>query len=145
MKTRPSRRRRRGGFTLMEVLLVLAILVILGGTVTFYFVGMQESAYTQAARTQITSFENSLETYHLYMSSYPSTSAGLEALRTQPSDAKNPGRWQQVMKDPIPNDPWGNPYNYELKSPKDFVVWSYGADQQDGTDDDIRSDDQPDK
>jgi len=142
MKTRPSRRRRRGGFTLMEVLLVLAILVILGGTVTYYFVGMQESAYTSAARNQINVFKGNMEVYYLNTNGFPSSSSGLEALRTQPSDIKNPARWNPVVKDPIPMDPWGNPYGYELKSPKEYVIWSYGPDQQDGTDDDIRSDDE---
>ena len=55
-----TRQRRRGGFTLMEVLLVMAILVILGSMVGVYVIGMQKSAFEDAARTQIGLFKTQL-------------------------------------------------------------------------------------
>ena len=62
-----QRRRRRQGFTLMEVLLVLAILVILGSMVGFFIAGMQKGAYQDLARTQIGMFENQLDVYRLHI------------------------------------------------------------------------------
>ena len=72
MRHRRLRRRRQAGFTLMEVLLVLAILVILGSMVGVFIIGMQKTAYEDAARTQIGMFENALDTYRLHVGSYPS-------------------------------------------------------------------------
>ena len=132
------RRRRRPGFTLMEVLLVLAILVIIGSMVGFFVAGMQKSAYEDLARSQIGMFEGQLDAYRLHVGTYPTTTQGLQALRTIPSDLQNPNRWRgpYSAKD-IPADPWGNPYQYELIAAEQFRIWSWGADGMSGTQDDI--------
>ncbi len=136
-------RRRRGGFTLLEVLLVLAILVILGSMVTIYFVGIQKSGYEQSARVQIGEFEKAIDMYYLQVGQYPSASHGLEALRTPPPDLKNPQKWQgPYIRDTIPTDPWDNPYQYELldtnaMSLNPYKITSWGADGVEGTEDDI--------
>jgi len=80
-----TRRNRRQGFTLIEVLLVLAILVILGGMVGLYFQRIQGNAYSDAARTQMGMFETNLKLYRLDTGVYPTTEQGLDALVTQPS------------------------------------------------------------
>jgi general secretion pathway protein G len=79
-------RRRRRAFTLMEVLLVLAILVILGSMVGFFIAGMQRGAYEDLARTQIGMFANQLDVYRLHVGSYPNANQGLQALRLPPAD-----------------------------------------------------------
>jgi len=63
MNRRRNRRPRRAGFTLMEVLLVLAILVILGSMVGFFIAGMQKTAYEDLARSQIGMFEGQLDAF----------------------------------------------------------------------------------
>ncbi len=138
MKIRRKHRARRRGFTLMEVLLVMAILVILGSMVGFYVIGMKKGADEDATRLQIGMFEQQMDAYRLHVGSYPTSNQGLQALRTQPADLSNPNRWRgpYANKD-IPNDPWGNPYQYELVNNDQFHMWSWGADGINGSDDDI--------
>mgnify|MGYP002528444249 CR=1 FL=1 len=134
---RNIRRRRRGGFTLMEVLLVLAILVILGSSVGYFMLGAQKRAYIRAAQSQMHSFEQMLTGYRLDLGSYPSTTQGLQALRESPADATST-RWDgPYAAKTIPIDPWGNPYQYELNDADNFKIWSWGPNGQSGDDDDV--------
>jgi general secretion pathway protein G len=132
------RRTRRSGFTLMEVLLVLAILVILGSMVGVFFAGMQKQGYEKAAKSQIQSFEKLLDLYRLDVGTYPTTNQGLQAVRTQPTDLSRPEKWKgpYAQKD-IPLDPWGNPYRYEFTGGTMPRISSDGEDLQAGTEDDI--------
>jgi general secretion pathway protein G len=122
----------------MEVLLVLAILVILGSMVGFFIAGMQKGAYEDLARSQIGMFEQQLDAFRLHVGSYPSTNQGLVALRERPADLANPQKWRgPYANKPVPPDPWGNPYQYELIGPEQYRIWSWGADSTNGTDDDV--------
>ena len=136
-----NRRRSRRGFTLMEVLLVLAILVILGSLVTVGYMQIQKNAYRDLARNQIKSIENAVMNYALHIGEVPTTEQGLEALRTQPSDLKNPRRWAGPYlgkaNEALPLDPWGNDYQYEATTKEDFKVWSVGPNGAPGDDDDV--------
>ena len=133
-----SRSRRRQGFTLMELLLVMAILVILASLAGFFLLQTQQTAYSQAAQTQIGLFEDLLDAYRLHVGSYPSTSQGLGALKDPPADLSNPKKWKgpYIEKD-IPVDPWDNEYRYEAKNKKEYRLWSMGPDGIDGTEDDV--------
>ena len=141
MSKRTIRRRRRG-FTLMEILLVLAILVVLGSLVTFGYVTIQRNAMMDSAKTQIRMFEQAVDMYRLDVGKYPSGDQGLQALRLQPPDAPvNKWRGPYIQVE-IPTDPWGNPYQYQeitdsLNQPS-FEVISNGPDGANGTADDIR-------
>jgi len=138
-----NRSRRRGGFTLLEVLLVLAILVILGSMVTIFFARAQSGAYEKAARSQISMFESAIDLYQIDVGSYPSASQGLEALRLPPPDLKNPQKWKgPYIREQIPLDPWDNAYQYEVldnsaMSLQPYRISSWGADGMEGTEDDI--------
>ena len=88
---RKSVRRRRVGFTLMEVLLVLAILVILGSMVGVFFIGTQKTAYEKNALIQMGHFKSQLQLYRMDVGSYPTS---LQALRTPPPDLRNPAKWR---------------------------------------------------
>ncbi len=140
MQTRSNRRRRRA-FTLMEVLLVLAILVILGSLVSVSYVTIQRNSKISSARTQITMLKTALDVYQTDVGYYPND---LSALRTPPSDLANPKKWKGPYIDKeIPLDPWDNPYQYE-KTTDEFgrqqpVIVSFGPDRQQGTEDDISS------
>jgi general secretion pathway protein G len=140
-KTR-TRFRRRRGFTLMEVLLVLVILVILGSLAVGAFTSVQGKANINAAKAQIGLFETPLDMYHLDLKTYPTTAQGLEALRTAPADLANVNAWgpDPYLDDPIPLDPWGQPYQYAFPGQRNttkYDIWSMGPDSVDGTADDI--------
>ena len=138
MKRRHRQRRRSSGFTLMEVLLVLAILVILGSMVGFYMVGAQTKGFERAAKAQIGNLDRMMTGYRLDVGSYPSTSQGLVSLREAPADMANSGKWGGPYAEKnIPPDPWGNQYQYELVDADNFKIWSWGANGQSGDDDDI--------
>ncbi|MBN2024883.1 MAG: type II secretion system major pseudopilin GspG [Pirellulales bacterium] len=142
MTTRPHNPpRRRRGFTLIEVLLVLAILVIIASFAVIALGPMQRSAYTRAALAQVKAFKSPLQAYRLDMKDFPSTAQGLEALRNVPNDAPNPDKWAGPYLDsPVPLDPWDQPYQYEYpgKHGQDLPdIWSFGADGIDGTADDV--------
>ena len=136
MRSRSSRR-RRSGFTLIEVLLVMVILVILGSLAVGMFSNTQRGANMKAARSQIGLWKTPIETYNLELNSYP---PDLEALRSPPANLTNPQKWNGPYTESIPNDPWGNPYQYMVPGrnrPDSYDLWSLGEDGQDGTEDDI--------
>lgn len=139
-------RQRRRGFTLIEVLLVLVILVILGSMVVFQVGRSQKKALVNQAKAQIGAFELPLGQYHLDVLDYPSPSAGLEALRSQPADLANPAKWNgPYLNKQVPLDPWGRPYQYMAPGKMNldgFDIWSFGPDGVDGTEDDIGNWDQ---
>ena len=129
------------GFTLMEVLLVLAILVILGSFVTVSATSsLQQNANQDAARGQIGMLEEAIGHYTLNIGRPPSDLTGL---RIAPADLKNPAKWAgpYLGKD-LPKDPWGNDYHYEVTDQQEgqFRIWSDGPDGQSGSDDDISND-----
>lgn len=131
--------RRRRGFTLMEILLVLAILVILGALVGVSYSQIRKNAMIDTAKTQISNLETAVKTYQIEVGTFPSMDAGLDALFNPPADAP-PGKWRGPYLDAtqLPLDPWNNPYNYELFNSEQFEITSNGPDGQPGTDDDVR-------
>lgn len=140
MKKRMRRRPRRSAFTLLEVLLVLAILVILASTVTFYFARTQTTAQVRAARVQINAVSQLLDQYRIDVGSYPSSQQGLQALVEAPSDLAQQGKWAgPYSQKEIPPDPWGNPYQYKLENADEFAVYSFGPDGQDNSGDEVEA------
>jgi general secretion pathway protein G len=129
-----STKKIRGGFTLIEVLLVLAILVVVAGLVVVNAVGVSDEANKKAATTQIANLTNMVNLYRLNVGSFPST---LDALYTQPSDVEA-SKWSKVSNTPIPADPWNHPYEYKIEG-SSFEIRSMGPDGQSNTQDDIVS------
>jgi general secretion pathway protein G len=137
-----SRSRRRGGFTLMEVLMVLVILVIIMGLAIGTYTNQQYKARISAAKAQVGLFIPALEAFKFSVGFYPTTNQGLQSLRYPPADLPNPEDWgpDQYIDRDVPSDPWGVPYNYISPgkyNPNGFDVWSCGPDRMDGTADDI--------
>ena len=137
-----NRRRRRHGFTLMEVLLVMAILVIMGTFVVANFSGIFGKAKKSAAKTQLNLVAQQLQYYEQDMGTFPPTELGLSSLRVQPTDPIGAGRWAgPYAQKEIPPDPWGNLYQYNLETDPisgegGFKIWSNGpSGQSDGTED----------
>ena len=135
MNRRP---RRRTAFTLMEILLVLAILVVLGSMVSLGYVKIQQEANKKAAKAQLTLLEGAVNTYILDVGSPPSDLSGLV---TVPGDLANPQKWAgpYLDKQDLPADPWNQPFQYEIvdQANAKFRIWSNGPDQQPGSSDDI--------
>lgn len=127
--------RRRGGFTLVEVLLVLAILVILGAMVGVGVVQVQRNANRNAAKAQIGMLDESVNMYRIDVGIFPND---LIDLLEPPQDLRNPDKWSgpYLAKDQIPLDPWQNDYQY-VNEGDDFRIWSLGPDGADGGNDDI--------
>ena len=108
------------GFTLLELLVVIVIIVLLAGYVAPRYFSQVGKSEVQVARAQIESFEKALDQYRLDNRRYPTSQEGLEAIRP-------------YLKKSVPNDPWGRPYVYRSPGEKgDFDLLSYGRDGKAG-------------
>ncbi len=127
---------RPAGFTLIEILVVIAVIAILASVVTPLVFRNVGDAKISAARAQIEIFATALDAYRLDNDYYPTTAQGLTALRTQPqgSPASRSWRGPYLRKDP-PLDPWGKPYSYLSPgrvNPESYDLQSMGRDGQPG-------------
>jgi len=126
-------RRPPAGFTLVEMLVVLAILVLLVSMVVPRIIGSQKKADINATKTQIGMFKAALERYSLDCKKYPTTDQGLAALVSKPADLDEKTSWDgPYVTGEIGKDPWGNEYQYtyppEKGSGDSPDIWSYGPD-----------------
>ena len=146
MTYRKTKTARRQGFTLMEVMLVLVILVVLMSFAVPALLGSKKKADINAARTQIGLFRTALEKYALDTNTFPDTEQGLDVLVVEPSnvDDEQAANWSgpyiTVTAKEAPKDPWGNEYYYEFPSTHDSQypdIWSAGPDGKEGSEDDI--------
>jgi general secretion pathway protein G len=122
------------GFTLIEVMVVVAILGILAAIVVPKIMGRPDDARIVAAKQDIGAIMQSLKLYRLDNATYPSTEQGLQALIAKPGSQPIPLNWKSGgYLDKIPKDPWG--HEYQMLSPGvhgEIDVFSYGADGQQG-------------
>jgi general secretion pathway protein G len=125
------------GWTFMETLIVIAIVLILTSIVGFTGIQYLDRARTAAARSQIDSFSLALESYYIDCGRYPSEEQGLQALWQRPSVEPISPLWAgPYIYRKTPNDPWGNPYEYRTPGPDrlPFSIRSLGADGREGGD-----------
>lgn len=126
-----------GGWSFMETLIVIAVVMVLTASVGFMAVGSLEKARIAGAKTQIDSFIVALEAYYIDCGFYPSTEQGLSALRRKPDTEPSSDLWNgpYLYKD-APKDPWGNDYEYIQggDSENPFTIRSFGADGKEGGD-----------
>lgn len=128
-------RSSQAGFTLVELLVVMVILVMLASLVGPRVIGYLGSSRTKTAKVQIESIVTSLELYRLDVGTYPSSAEGLTVLFEKPANAKT---WSgpYLRGKTVPKDPWGFDYHYKFPGEHgEFDIQSLGADnQQGGTD-----------
>ena len=123
-------KKRYDGFTLIELLIVIVILGLLMSLVAPTMFSKVDSTKVKTARAQMQMIETALDTYRLDMNEYPETLAKLLN-----SDADG---WDgPYMPKKIPNDPWGNPYNYTstAQSGLPYELFSMGKDGKVGGED----------
>lgn len=124
--------RTRNGFTLLELVVVVAIIAVLASVVAPNLMRHAADAKVQAARSQMEMLSLALEAYHLDMDDYPTTEQGLEMLRRKPDGASNTESWRgPYIKREIPSDPWGRPYKYRYPGENDstsFELATFGKD-----------------
>lgn len=126
-------RSRSHGFTLVELLVVLAILAMLAGLVGPRILGQLGGAKSKTAAVQIQDLEQAADLFKLDVGRYPTRDEGLAALVKRPSSAKG---WNgPYLKKGLPDDPWGNPYHYNFPGQRgDIDIYSLGADNATGGD-----------
>lgn len=121
---------KQGGFTLIEVMVVVVILGILASVVVPRIMDNPDKARITKAKQDIRSLESALNLYRLDNFKYPTTDQGLEALVSPPSDVQESGNYKSggyIRK--LPKDPWGQEYLYLSPGEHTEVdIYSLGAD-----------------
>ncbi|WP_104098366.1 type II secretion system major pseudopilin GspG [Stutzerimonas kunmingensis] len=127
-------RRTQGGFTLIEIMVVVVILGILAALVVPQVMSRPDQAKVTVAKGDIKAVAAALDMYKLDNFAYPSTQQGLEALVKKPSGSPQPKNWNRdgYLKR-LPKDPWGNDYQYLSPGTQgQFDLYSFGADGKPG-------------
>jgi general secretion pathway protein G len=135
-RRRPGRCARMGGFTLIEIMVVVIIIGLLAAVIVPSVMRRVDDAKVAKAKEDIQSLETALTMYYMDNSKYPANDQGLRALTTQPTDPsiknwKTGGYIERISK-----DPWGNDYLFVFPGThgKAYDICSLGADGQPGGD-----------
>ena len=131
--------KKQKGFTLIEIMVVIIILGLLAGLVLPKFLGQEEKAKKEVAKTQIRSLESALDAYKLDNGFYPTTDQGLDALIKKPEVGRIPEKWREggyLKPARIPKDPWNTDYVYISpgNENREYEIISYGPDKEPGGD-----------
>jgi general secretion pathway protein G len=128
--------RRRSGFTLLELVVVIIVLGLLAGIVAPQIIGRLSEAKSTTARTQIELLSVALDGYRLDNGNYPTTEQGLAALREKPTRSPVPPNWRgPYLRKAVPLDPWGKAYLYRAPGERNagaFDLESLGRDGKSG-------------
>lgn len=147
-RTKTPRISSRAGFTLLEVLLVLAILGVIAAMVVPNLLGRQEEAYRKTTRINISGLENSVKQYAAeHDGQFPEGNAeSVFQLLMSPEVDQQTGKQKAPYLESLPRDAWKNPLRYEYPPTGNRTshtgkpaIWSCGADKQDDTADDINN------
>jgi general secretion pathway protein G len=135
--TRPFAKRddREEGMTIIEILIVIALIGTLMTVLMNSILKKNEDAKVDLAKVGMSQLSNGLSLYKMHNNRFPTTEEGLGALLTAPSGAKN-WRGPYTEEDKL-KDPWDTELSYESTGVKSFKITSAGPDQTPGTEDDI--------
>lgn len=126
---------------MLEILVVIAIMLLLVGLAVSNVQNFFGGAQTDVVKVFVSSsMKTPLTAFRMDMGDYPSTAEGLQALATAPQSRGDKWRGPYVADGKIPNDPWGEKYQYRYPGQRNkgsYDIWSKGPDKQDGTADDI--------
>jgi general secretion pathway protein G len=125
-----ARAQRSGGFTLIEIMVVIVILGVLAALVVPSVLSRTDDARIAAAKSDLAAIRQALKLYRLDNQRYPTTEQGLAALVARPDQPPAPPNWKPGgYLEKLPRDPWGRPYQYLNPGLKGEVdVFTYGAD-----------------
>lgn len=128
---------RSGGFTLLEMLVVLVIIGLIVSLVGPRLFTRVDYSRVQTAETQVRMLRNALETFRLDVGRFPTNEEGLRVLYSAPAEERVRDRWRgPYLDEPPPPDPWDRPYRYEVPGQElPFALYSLGADGQPGGED----------
>ena len=127
---------RRGGCTLIEMLVVVAVIGVLAAVVAPEVLRNVGDARANAAKSQVEVFALALDGYRLDNHAYPTTEQGLAALRTAPATGPAPAAWRgPYLRRAVPADPGGRPYVYVSPgraNPRSYDLYTLGRDGREG-------------
>jgi general secretion pathway protein G len=129
-KNTPRRRSRLSGYTLTEMLVVIAIIGLIAAVVIPQTIGQLGKAQSRAAKLQVQSIAAALELFQGDNGRFPTAQEGLQALLVPPAGLDNWNGPYLHSKDQL-NDPWGHPYRYTV-SGSSITVTTLGADDKPG-------------
>lgn len=129
----------RRGFTLIEVMIVIAIILLLSGLVGIAVFSRMDEAREQLTETDMNTLRDAIREFYRHFDRVPTTEEGLEVLwsRQALDDPEEEDRWRGYLESPLPEDRWGNEWEYEQLSRTSYRIVSFGPDGEEGTDDDI--------
>lgn len=117
-----EKKKKNRGMTLIEIMVVVAIIGLIAGMTTVYVTGEFSKSKVKVARTEIKNIESALELYHVENGAYPTTEEGVKALV------------EKGYLKRIPKDPWKNEYVYYSPGMQghEYEIYSYGSDKKEG-------------
>jgi len=134
LRGRAAARDGQRGFTLIEIMVVIAILGILAALIVPKIMSRPDEARRVAAKQDIGSIMQAMNLYRLDNGRYPTQDQGLHALVEKPTTDPLPGNWKDGgYLERLPVDPWGNPYQYlNPGAHGEIDIFSFGADGKAG-------------
>lgn len=144
-----DRRRRKNpnakGFTLIEVMIVIAIVLALSALVGVFVLGRRDEANIKLTQTDMNNIASAIDMFELDFNRVPTEDEGLAVLWDEsildPEDAET-GSWQGYMQKPLASDRWGTEWFYRVDSRENedlkYELFSAGPDREEGTEDDLR-------
>lgn len=142
MNNKSQKKRNQKGFTLVEIMIVLAIVGMLFSFVGVKVIQQYKKAKIDGAKIQMAAYQQALQAYYLNHNVYPHSSQGLESLINKPTAGKVPNNYPDggyFNKKELVKDSWGNPYRYVCDDYQNYSIVSDGPDGEEGTEDDIKS------